>query len=57
MFEGEICEILNGETLPWYYLPKLICITTPVSMLLLSLAGVLIMVVNSLRFRRQAADA
>ena len=57
MFKGEICEILNGETLPWYYLPKLICITTPVSMLLLSLAGVLIMVVNSLRFRRQAADA
>lgn len=57
MFEGEICEILNGETLPWYYLPKLICITTPVPVLLLSLAGVLIMVVNSLRFRRQAADA
>ena len=57
MFEGKVWEILNGEPLPWYYLPKLICMTTPIPVLLLSLAGVLIMAVNSLRFRRQAADA
>ena len=57
MFEGTICEILNGESLPWYYLPKIIAMTTPIPVLLLSLAGTLRMLVNSLRYRRQAADA
>ncbi len=39
LFQGTVYHPANGESLPWYYLPKFILMTVPVAYLLLALVG------------------
>lgn len=51
LFEGETASYYFGETLPWYYLPKLMLMTIPIPVLLLSAAGLIVLLLRTVRFK------
>ena len=51
LFEGRLLHVPKSDRLPWYYLPKLIAMTTPLSVLALSTAGIAQLVAQTVRGR------
>lgn len=51
LFEGRVYRVPKVDQLPWYYLPKLMLMTTPVLMLVLAAAGLLRLIAQSARGR------
>ena len=49
LFEGVVYSYANGDSLPWYYLLKMIFITTPPYLLFLYLIGVISIVFNYIK--------
>ena len=57
LFEGRVVSTYSGEVPPWYYLPKLICMTTPVPVLVLTAAGAAAMFFRLARPSADVSDA
>ncbi len=51
LFEGKIYRPGLGDTLPWYYLPKLMLMSIPIYIQLLSMAGLIFAIANAKRPR------